>query len=76
VYHKRYTHSKEENIMTLVTRLEKKVKYRSKDRPKSLLLLIPAVMRDILELTYNDTVILDVCVENDEKFVKIYKKPE
>lgn len=62
--------------MTLVTRLEKKVKYRSKDRPKSLLLLIPAVMRDILELTYNDTVILDVCVENDEKFVKIYKKPE
>ncbi len=62
--------------MTLVARLNKKVKYRSKDRPKSLLLLIPAMVRDILELKYDDEVVLDVIVENDEKYVKIYKKQD
>lgn len=60
--------------MTLIARLEKKVKYRSKDRPKSLLLLIPAIARDILELKYDDLVIMDIVVENDEKYLKIYKK--
>ena len=62
--------------MTLIARLEKKVKYRSKDRPKSLLLLIPAMVRDILELKYNDSVIIDIIVEDDKKYVKIYKKQD
>lgn len=62
--------------MTLVARLEKKVKYRSKDRKKSLLLLIPAMVRDILELKHDDKVILDIIIENEEKYVKIYKKQD
>ena len=62
--------------MTTIATKETKVRYRSKSRPKSLLLLIPALVRDLLELEYNDTVIMDVCIENDEKFVKIFKKQE
>ena len=62
--------------MTLLTRLEKQVKSRSKDRPKSLLLLIPAMVRDLMDLKVNDTLILDIVEENNKRYMKIYKKQD
>ena len=59
--------------MTIITRLEKQVKARSKDRPKSLLLLIPAIVRDLMDLKLNDTLIIEV-VEEEKRYLKIYKK--
>ncbi len=60
--------------MTLITRLETAVKKRSNARPKSLILHIPAFVRDIMEFEHNTPIVLDVCVENDVKCIKIYKK--
>ena len=60
----------------LITRLEQKMRARSKDRPKSLHLLIPATIRDVMEFEKDETVIMDVLVEQDSKILKIYKKRE
>lgn len=46
----------------------------SKARPKSLVLRIPAIIRDLLELNTGDTVTLDVIEEQDCRYIKIYKK--
>ncbi len=62
--------------MTLQVRVENKIRQRSKDRPKSLHLLIPAAVRDAMEFEVDDIVILDVLVEQDSKILKIYKKRE
>ena len=53
-----------------------KLHYVAKSRPKSLILRIPAMIRDLLELTYEDTVTMDVLVEDDVKCIKIYKKAD
>ena len=60
--------------MTLIKRLETAVKKRSNARPKSLVLHIPATVRDIMEWEHNTPVTMDVCVENDCRILKIYKK--
>ena len=62
--------------MTLIARMENKIRPRSKDRQKSLHILIPAAIRDAMELESGDIVILDVLDEQGSKALKIYKKPE
>ena len=58
---------------TLISK-DVKLKYVSKSRPKSLILRIPAIIRDLLELTYDDTITMDVVIEDEVKCIKIYKK--
>ena len=62
--------------MTLIARMENKIRPRSKDRQKSLHILIPAAIRDAMELESGDIVILDVLDEQGSKALKIYKTPE
>lgn len=59
--------------MTTLLRKQTKVRKRSNYRPKSLILLIPAVIRDLLELSSDDDVCLEVCMENEEKYLKLKK---
>lgn len=59
--------------MTTMLKIPTKVRKRSKDRPKSLILLIPAKARDMLELKAEDDIYLEVCMENEERFIKISK---
>lgn len=51
-----------------------KVKYQSKNRLTSLLLNIPAKARDFLELKHGDTITWELHVENNKKYIKLYKK--
>ena len=60
--------------MDLQLRLETKINSQSKARPQSLVLRMPAKVRDILELQPNDKIILDVYQENEKKYLKLYKK--
>ena len=62
--------------MTLIARLENKLRTRSKDRPKSLQLLIPAAIRDAMGFTGGDIIVMDVLDEQGSRILKIYKKPE
>lgn len=59
--------------MTTLLKKQTKVRKRSNDRPKSLILLIPATVRDLLELSADDEVCLEVCMENEEKYLKLRK---
>lgn len=59
--------------MTTLLKMPTKVRKRSNSRPKSLILLIPAVTRDLLELSADDNVCLEVCMENEEKYLKLRK---
>jgi hypothetical protein len=62
--------------MTLITRIEHKLRSRSKDRPKSLHILIPATIRDTMDFKVGDQIIMDVLDEQGSRILKIYKKPE
>ena len=58
----------------LIMRTAKKLRKRSNDRPKSLVLHIPAAVRDIMEFEHGTEVQIDVIAENDEKYVVIRKQ--
>ena len=62
--------------MTLLTRIEHKIRNRSKDRPKSLHILIPATIRDVMDFHAEDQIIMDVLDEQGSRILKIYKKTE
>jgi antitoxin component of MazEF toxin-antitoxin module len=59
--------------MTLITRITKKIQKKSNARPKSLVLYIPASIRDIMELQDGTNVNVDVILENEERYIKITK---
>lgn len=59
--------------MTLITRITKKIQKKSKTRPKSLILYLPASVRDIVGLQDGTEVNIDVILENDEKIIQIRK---
>ena len=58
----------------LIMQTAKKLRKRSNDRPKSLVLHIPAAVRDIMEFEHGTEVQIDVIAENDEKYVVIRKQ--
>lgn len=60
--------------MDLQLRLETTINKQSNARPKSLILRIPAKVRDILELEPDTQVILDIYQDEKEKYLKMYKK--
>lgn len=51
-----------------------KIRSLSKNRLNTLLLTIPAKSRDFLEIQRGDTLIWEAVVENEEKYIKVYKK--
>lgn len=59
--------------MTSILKMPITVKKRSKDRPKSLILLIPAKARDIMEIKADEQLCLKICKENDKKVLKLEK---
>ena len=60
--------------MTKLFEKEAVVRKASKHRPKSLILHIPPVIRDVLELKADDNIILEAYIENTgEKHIKIRK---
>lgn len=58
----------------LILKLLTKIKKRSNTRPKSLILHIPAQIRDIMEFTHNTDIFLEVHTDGEKKYLKIYKK--
>lgn len=59
----------------ILLRTEKKIRRDNKQRPKSLILSIPANMRDLLEFEHGTDVILTVCSnEKDELQLVVQKK--
>lgn len=61
--------------MTEIVKCEAKIRRASHQRPKSLILSISPTIRDIMNFEHGTPVILEVCLdENDKKFVKISKK--
>ena len=65
-----------EKNMTKIYSTENIIRARSPSRPKSLHLLIPATVRDIMGFTKDDQIIMDVLDEKGCRTLKIYKKPE
>lgn len=59
--------------MTLITRIIRKVQKKSNARPKSLVLYIPAEVRDIMGFQDGTQINIDVILENQEKYIKITK---
>lgn len=62
--------------MATIYKTENKLRPRSKDRQKSLHLLIPAIIRDLMEFKANEEVTLEILDEQDGRTLKIYKKRE
>jgi len=58
----------------LVQRITKKLQKKSNARPKSLVLHIPAAVRDIMGYEHGTELILDVIVEDDDKYVVMRKQ--
>jgi hypothetical protein len=58
--------------MTVITTINHAVKKRSNKRPRSLILHIPAQVRDLMEWEHNTNITIDVCIENEKKILKIY----
>jgi len=51
-----------------------KVRRDSKQRPNSLILSIPAQIRDLMNLTHGTPIKWTVCVENEKIYCKIEKQ--
>lgn len=62
--------------MTLILKMPLKLKKVSKARPKSLILRIPATVREIMEFKADETINIKVCLnpETKEKELIITKK--
>ena len=60
--------------MVKILQKNTKIKRVSKSRPKSVILPIPAAIRDILELQHDDQVTIEACMEEKKKYIKVYKK--
>lgn len=61
--------------MTKLFQKEAKVRKASKNRPKSLILHVPPVIRDFLELEFDNDILLEACIEETgETYVKLRKK--
>lgn len=60
--------------MALIIKLLTKVKKRSNTRPKSLILHIPAQVRDLMDLKHDTPINLEVCIDDEtkKKYIKIY----
>lgn len=60
--------------MTNISYFETKLRKVSNNRPKSLILSIPANVRDIMEFEHGTSVKIEVCLDQEnKKFVKISK---
>ena len=60
--------------MTNISYYETKLRKVSNQRPKSLILSIPANVRDIMEFEHGTHVKMEVCLDdNNKKYIKISK---
>ena len=62
--------------MTSLIKVDAKIRRASHRRPKSLILSINPTIRDIMEFEHETPITMEVCVENEEKYVKLYKKTD
>jgi len=63
--------------MTTLLKIGGKLRRPSKQRPKSLILSINPMIRDIMEFEHGTEIDIEVCLdENNEKIVKIRKKQD
>ena len=61
--------------MTSLIKVEGRVRRPSKQRPKSLILSINPLIKELMGLDHNTKLTIEVCLdENNKKFVKIRKK--
>lgn len=60
--------------MTCVIKTEATIRKASKQRPKSLLLSIPPVAREAMELKADTKIFVEVHYDTTGKYLKIYKK--
>ncbi|WP_323736211.1 hypothetical protein PXD04_10070 [Methanosphaera sp. ISO3-F5] len=60
--------------MTLLLKIKTAIKKRSNSRPKSLILYIPAQVRDLVEFEHGTPINLEVCLDDKtkKKYIKIY----
>lgn len=64
----------EDKKMTVLLKLQQQIKKRSNARPKSLILYIPAQVRDLMQWEHNTPINMEVCfdAETEKKYIKIY----
>lgn len=55
----------------ILLKTETEIKHVSKQRDKSLILRIPANIRDVMEYEHGTPITVEVHVENNEKYLKI-----
>jgi len=55
-----------------IMEIDTEIKAVSQQRQKSLILRIPANIRDIMQLKHGTKTKIEVHVENDEKYLKLY----
>jgi len=58
----------------IILRTEKKIRRDTASRPRSLILPIPANMRDVLEFEHGTEVILTVCSNDENELQLVVKK--
>ncbi len=60
----------------MIFEAENKIRMVSKKQPKSLILPIPATIRDIMNFEHGTPIKWEICLNENEKYVKIYKKQD
>ena len=58
----------------ILLKMRKKIRRDTAARPKSLILPIPAQIRDMMEFEHGTEITMEVCLnENKEKYIKVQK---
>lgn len=60
--------------MTVIYETENKLRKVSKNKSKALILPVPATIRDLMNFEHGTPIQWEVCLENEEKYIKIYEK--
>lgn len=62
--------------MTKIYETHNKIRKVSNTHKKSLILPIPATIRDIMNFEHGTTINWEVCSNENEKYIKIYEKQD
>lgn len=62
--------------MTKMYETENKLRMVSKSHSKSLILPVPATIRDIMKFEHGTPIKWEVCLNENKKYIKLYKKQD
>ena len=64
------------NTMTKILETTNKMRMVSKTHSKSLILPVPATVRDIMQFKHGTQITWEICLNGDEKYIKLSEKKD